>query len=91
MTIHTTIMDEWRIDDDHNVVVALINHKDRWRVDARIRFRAEDGALHPGKGLAIGVKHVERLADAIEKVRRGAVARFLIAAPAVVPESECTS
>lgn len=75
---HSVVMDEWQLDEEHDIVVALINHEGRWRVDARVWFRDEDGALRPGKGLALGIKHVERLADAIEKTRRGAVARFLV-------------
>jgi hypothetical protein len=74
---HSIVMDEWQLDDQHDIVVALINYEGRWRVDARVWLR-EDGALRPGKGLALGVKHLERLADAIEKTRRGAAARFLI-------------
>jgi hypothetical protein len=79
---HTAVMDEWLIDDNHMVVVALVRHEGRWRVDARVWFRADvDGAFHPGKGLALGIKHLERLAAAIEKTHRGAVARFLIDPP----------
>jgi hypothetical protein len=75
---YTAVMDESSLDDDRTVIVALIDHEGRWRVDARVWFRAEDGIPRPGKGLALGVRHVERLAAAIEKARRGAAARFLI-------------
>jgi len=78
---HTTVMDEWLIDDDHQVVVSLVRHEGRWRVDARVWFRDEDGAFRPGKGLTLGIRHLERLARAIEKTHRGAVARFLIDPP----------
>jgi hypothetical protein len=75
---HTAVMDEWPLDDDRTIIVALIEHEGRWRVDARFWLRAADGQLYPDKGLAVGVRHIERLADAIEKARRGAAARFLI-------------
>jgi hypothetical protein len=79
---HTTIMDERPIDDHRKVVVALIRHDGRWRVDARVWFRnGEDGAFDPGKGLALGIRRLERLAAAVEKTHRGAVARFLIDPP----------
>jgi hypothetical protein len=78
---HTAVIDEWPIDDDRRVVIALIHHEGRWRVDGRIWMRAEDGSIHPGKGLALAVKHLERLAGALEKARRGAVARDLIPPP----------
>jgi hypothetical protein len=79
-------MDEWMLDDDHQCVVALVEYGGRWRIDARIWFRAEDGMLRPGKGLALGIVHTERLAGAVEKARRGAVARFLIAPPIIIQE-----
>jgi hypothetical protein len=75
---HSAVMDEWQLDDDRRMIVALINHEGRWRVDARIWFRAEDGSFTPGRGLALSVRHLERLTRAIEKTRRGAVGRFLI-------------
>jgi hypothetical protein len=80
---HTAIMDQWAIDDDHEIIVALISHEGRWRVDARIWFRSgnDDKTLRPGKGLALGIKHLTRLAAAIEKTRRGAISRFLITPP----------
>jgi len=77
--VPTTIIDEWKLDDGNCVVVALVNYKSRWRVDARIWLPdVEGGTLVPGKGLALPVKHLDRLAIAIEKARRGAVARYLI-------------
>jgi len=78
---HTAVMDEWPLDDDRRVVIALILFQGRWRVEGRIWFRADDGSIRPGRGLALGVKHLERLAAAIEKTRRGAVARDLIPPP----------
>ena len=76
---HTIAMDRWWLDDDRYVVIALIHFEGRWRLDARIWFRTEDGSFRAGKGLALSVKHLERLAAAIEKSYRGAVARDLIA------------
>lgn len=79
---HTAVMDQWAIDDDHEIIVALINYKGRWRVDARIWFRSEDDKmLYAGKGLALDIKHLSRLAAAVEKTRRGAISRFLISPP----------
>ena len=78
---HSVVMDQWPLDDNRRVEIALILFEDRWRVDCRIWFRADDGSMCPGRGLALGIKHLERLAAAIEKVRRGAVARDLIPPP----------
>jgi hypothetical protein len=79
-------MDEWLLDDDHTCVVALVEQQGRWRIDARIWFRAENGSLRPGKGLALGIRHLERLAAAIEKAHRGAVGRLLISPPTIDSE-----
>jgi hypothetical protein len=88
---YAAIMDEWWVDDDHQLVVGLVDHAGRWRVDVRIWFRAEDGSMHAGRnGLALGVRHLERLTAAIEKAHRGAVARFLTTPPQPT-ESECVS
>jgi hypothetical protein len=78
---HTVVMDDWPLDDDRRVVIALIHHEGRWRVDARIWFHADDGSIRPGKGLALPIRHLERLAAAIDKARCGAVARDLIPPP----------
>jgi hypothetical protein len=75
---HTAIMDEWRLDDDRLLVIALIHYEGRWRVDARVWIRSEDGSFKPGRGLSLGVWHLPRLAAAIEKSYRGAIARFLV-------------
>ena len=75
---HTIIMDEWPVGDDRWIVVSLVEFDGRWRLDLRIWFRAEDGSVRPGRGLGLRVWHLDRLAAAIEKARRGAVARELI-------------
>jgi hypothetical protein len=75
---HTVIMDGWPLDDDRLVVIALIHHEGRWRVDSRVWIRSEEGSFKPGKGLSLGVRHLPRLAAAIEKSHRGAIARFLV-------------
>jgi hypothetical protein len=77
---HTAVMDEWQLDDNRRVVVALIYFDGRWRVEGRTWFRADDGSIRPGGGLVLGIQHLERLAAAIAKARRGAVARDLIPA-----------
>jgi hypothetical protein len=78
MNSHSVIMDEWRVDNHRQVVIALIHHEGRCRVDARVWSRNEDGSFKPGKGLALGARHLPRLAAAIEKSRRGAMGRFLL-------------
>jgi hypothetical protein len=47
-------------------------------ISLRRTFRAEDGSIRPGRGLALSVRHLERLTATVEKARRGAVARDLI-------------
>jgi hypothetical protein len=88
---YSAIMDEWWLDDDHQLTVSLVEHAGRWRIDIRVLFRAEDGSMQAGRnGLALGIRHLERLAAAVKKAHRGAVTRFLITS-AQPTESECAS
>jgi hypothetical protein len=76
---HAAIMEEWWFDDDRQLVIALFEFKSHWRIDIRVWERAEDGSIHASRnGMALGVRHLERLASAIEKSYHGAVARDLI-------------
>lgn len=67
----------------------LVEYTGRWRFDTRVWFRAEDGSMRAGRnGLALGVRHLERLTAATEKAYRGAVGRFLITPVQVIADTE---
>jgi len=86
---HRITIDEWWLDDDHQLVVELVEYTGRWRFDTRVWFREEDGSMRAGRnGLALGVRHLERLTAATEKAYRGAVGRFLIAPARATTDAE---
>ena len=86
---HTIDIDEWPLDRERHIWirVRLVLYEGRWRIDVRIWSIGDDGTERPGKALALGVRHLERLKNAVTKAYVGAVARDLIERPAI-PEPE---
>lgn len=75
---HKVPIDDWWLGKDHQLVVSIIQWQGRWRFDARIWSRDEDGAMRPSnKGVGIGLKHLARFTDAVAKALRGARLRDL--------------
>jgi hypothetical protein len=78
---HIASIDEWPLDKDRKLVVALVEYEGRWRFDARIYFRDDAGVMQPGKGLGLPLNHLKHFAEATAKALRGATARDLIRTP----------
>jgi hypothetical protein len=75
---HVIVIDEWPIDDDQRVAVAIICFNGRWRIDVRRWIRLEDGSEYAGKGIGLPLQYLARLHDAMAKAHAGAVARDLM-------------
>jgi hypothetical protein len=75
---HVVPIDEWALTDDRTIIVSLIESRGRWRFEMGIWFRDQNGDEYRDGRVVLGVRHLERLANAVEKARRGAVARYLI-------------
>lgn len=71
-------VDDWPLTRDQTCLVELVNYEGRWRLDVRVWFRSPDGVQHPGKGLAVSVLHIPRLASALEKACQEAARLELI-------------
>jgi hypothetical protein len=72
---------EWSLNNRGETVrVSIDNFKGTWLVSIRKWFKAEDGQMRPGKGLAMGAKNLPRLADAIDQALSTARERDLIPA-----------
>jgi hypothetical protein len=61
-----TISEWWRNRSGASIRVRLSTWEGHNLIDIRI-WRSSDGKLVPGKGLAVGVKHLPRLAAALAK------------------------
>jgi Transcriptional Coactivator p15 (PC4) len=63
-----TIIAEWTINRRESVRVSVEQYKGVDLVNIRKWFKADDGSLRPGKaGIALNVKHLPQLTDAITK------------------------
>ena len=83
-------IDEWFLDREKRVRlrVRIVEFDDRWRIDIRPWSTSDDGLEQPSKkGLALAIRHLCRLKDAVVKAHSAAVARDLIERRAI-PESE---
>jgi hypothetical protein len=86
MTDETTIA-EWIINNRRERVrVSIEQFKGVHLVNVRKWFEAEDGSLRPGKaGIALNVKHLPQLTEAVIKALSVASERELIAGPEPSP------
>jgi len=76
----TGIIAEWPINRRETALVSIEFYKGAWLVNLRKWFEAEDGELRPTKhGIALGVRHLPKLAQAINKGLSIARERGLIA------------
>jgi hypothetical protein len=73
-----TIIAEWPKNERETVRVALDEFNGHSTVNARLWFRAADGEMRPGKGLAIGIRHLPALAAALNEALAVAIERSLI-------------
>lgn len=78
MSTTPTIIAEWPKNDRENVRVALDEFNGHATVNARLWFRAADGEIRPGKGLAIGIRHLPALAAALNEALAVAIERGLV-------------
>ena len=63
-----TIIAEWKVSRHEHVRVSIEQFKGVDLINIRKWFEAEDGSLRPGKaGIALNVKHLPQLADAMVK------------------------
>lgn len=58
---------EWPTKRGEILRVGIEQYKSSWLFNVRRWFEADDGEMRPGKGLAISVKHLPRLAEATTK------------------------
>jgi hypothetical protein len=72
------IVAEWPINKRGETArVSIEVYKDTWLINIRKWFEADDGEKRPSKGIALGVKHLPNLADAITKALSAARERGL--------------
>jgi hypothetical protein len=68
------IIAEWAINRRERVRVSIEQFKGIPLINIRKWFEADDGALRPGKqGIALNIKHLPQLADALIKARSVAI------------------
>jgi hypothetical protein len=73
------IIAEWARNSREVVRVALDQYNGRHTVNARVWYRDADDDLRPGKsGLALSIKHLPALADALQKAMREASTKGLL-------------
>jgi hypothetical protein len=61
------IVAEWPLNKRETARVSIEFFRGTWLINARKWFEGEDGELRPGKGIALSVKHLPRLAEAIDR------------------------
>ena len=72
---------EWPLNKREHLRVPIENYNSYDLINIRKWFKAEDDAMRPGKqGIAVQVKHLPQLADAISKALATAIERGLISA-----------
>jgi hypothetical protein len=73
------IIAEWPINKREMARVSIEFYKGTtWLINLRKWFEADDGELRPGKGIALGVKNLPQLTDAMEQALATARERGLI-------------
>jgi hypothetical protein len=84
-------MASWPLDAMREFRVELVAKNDRWYLSQIIfeRDGGEPSGWRAGRGFWLQAQHLDRVVDAIEKTRRGAVGRYLIAPRA--PPAEDTA
>jgi hypothetical protein len=75
----SVIVAEWPLNKAETARVAIERYKGVWLINIRKWYEGDDGELRPGKGIALGVKHLPRLAESINKSLIIARERGLIA------------
>jgi hypothetical protein len=74
-----TVIDEWPINKRETVRVSIEKYNGVWLINLRKWFEADDGEMRPGnRGIALGVKHLPRLAEAMSAAHRVAIQQGLI-------------
>jgi Transcriptional Coactivator p15 (PC4) len=83
------IVDEWTINNRREKVrVSIEQFNGAWLINVRKWYEADDGAMHPGKqGIALSIKHLPQLAEAITNALAVASKRELIP-PSVPPRTD---
>jgi hypothetical protein len=76
------IVCEWPINKRETARVSIAAYKGSWLINIRKWFEGDDGGMRPGKGFALSVKHLPRLAEATAAALTVARERGLIAAEA---------
>jgi hypothetical protein len=81
-----TIIAEWTVNNRREKVrVSIEQFNGTWLINVRKWFEADDGAMRPGKqGIALSIKHLPQLAEALAKALAVASERELIP-PSVPP------
>jgi Transcriptional Coactivator p15 (PC4) len=75
------IVAEWPINKRGETArVSIEFYKGTWLINVRKWFEAEDGEMRPRKGLALSVRHLPQLTEAVAKALSIARERELIAA-----------
>ncbi len=59
------IVSEWPVKRGEVARVSIEPWRGTWLVNIRRWFEVGDGELRPGKGIALAVRHLPRLADAV--------------------------
>jgi Transcriptional Coactivator p15 (PC4) len=74
------IVSEWTINNRREKVrVSIEQFNGTWLINVRKWFEAEDGAMRPGKqGIALGIKNLPQLVDAMIKAHSVATENQLI-------------
>ena len=72
------VISEWPLNSRETARVTLVLYKGTWLVNLRKWFEGEDGEMRPGKGLAIGVKHLPAIVSATTEAKSIARERGLI-------------
>ena len=71
---------EWPLNRRERARITIDRFNGTWLFNARKWFEAEDGSIRPGKGIALGLKHLAKLADATSEALAITRERGLLAA-----------
>jgi hypothetical protein len=78
-TAENTVVAEWPINKRETVRLSIEKYNGVWLINLRKWFDADDGEMRPGKhGIALSVKHLPRLAEAISAAHRIAISQELV-------------
>lgn len=72
------VVSEWPLNKRESARVSLCLYRGTWLINLRKWFETDDGQLRPGKGFALGVKHLPRVAETTAKALSVARERGLI-------------